>query len=334
MNEEDKEEDKSPARNVDSARPHSRSRSRSASKPRSTPRTQKGKESSIPALSVLDVLQSTSTGLPTGTFAQVAARPPSPKPTTPEKSIASATSELTNAVKKHQHNFLALLRSVSLGKSVLASKTNRLRAANVTLMSSATIWVEHAGGTRFSLECLYKLARTKEKEATRIFNKEPLPNSLSIDTKAKETATTMSSIMDSDGFTTVSHPGGSSTSSPPKLHPQSRSPTRQGNEGGSRRNPFDDKFLTTFLLILSRGITSKHTPTGIESDLKAYVNDPDSCQPTKKALCKDQSLLVTAAQSSSSSSASPAQISMYTKKRAALSSPTKGRLSLTLKKPS
>jgi hypothetical protein len=328
MIKEDEEVDESPARMADSTRPRSRSRSRSASKPWSTPRTRKGKESSIPALSILDILQSTSTGLPTDTFAQVAARPPSPKPTTPEKLIASATSELTNAVKKHQHNFLALLRSVSPGKSVSASKTNHLRAANIMLMSSATIWVEHAGGTHFSLKCLYELARTKEKEAVRIFNKEPLSDSLSINTKAKETATTMSSITDLDGFTTVSRLGGSSTSSPPKLCPQSRSPTRQGNKGGSRRNPFDDKFLTTFLPFLSRGITSKHTLTGIESDLKAYVNDPDSRQPTKKALCKDQSLLITAAQSSSSS-ASPVQISMYTKKRTALSSPAKGGLSLT-----
>jgi hypothetical protein len=215
---------------------------------------------------------------------------------------------------------------------VSASKTKYLRGANVALMSSATIRVEHAGGTCFSLECLYKLARTKEKEAPRIFDKEPLPDSLSIDTKAKETATTMSSITDLDGFTTVSHPGGSSTSSPPKLCPQSCSPTRQGNEGGSRRNPFDNKFLTTFLPILSRRITSKHAPTEIESDLKAYMNDPDSCQPSKKALCKDQSLLITAAQSSSSST-SPAQISMYTKKRTALLSPTKGGLSLTPKNP-
>ncbi len=199
-------------------------------------------------------------------------------------------------------------------------------------MSSATIRVEHAGGTRFSLECLYELARTKEKEATRIFDKEPLPDSLSIDTKAKETAMMMSSITELDGFTTVSRPSGSSTSSPFKLCPQSRSPTRQGNKGVSRRNPFDNKFLTTFLSILSRGITSKHALTGIESDLKAYVNDPDSCQPTKKALCKDQSLLVTAAQSSSSS-ASPMQISMYTKKRTTLSSPVKGGLSLTPKNP-
>ncbi len=34
---------------------------------------------------------------------------------------------------------------------------------------------------------------------------------------------------------------------------------------------------------------------GIELDLDVYVNDPDSCQPTKKALCGDQMLLITAA---------------------------------------
>jgi hypothetical protein len=52
--------------------------------------------------------------------------------------IASATSELSYAIKKHQNNFLALLRSVSPGKSVSVSKTKHLRNDNITLMSSAT----------------------------------------------------------------------------------------------------------------------------------------------------------------------------------------------------
>jgi hypothetical protein len=175
MNKEDEEVDKSPTRTADSACPCSRSCSRSASKPRPTPCTQKGKESSIPAFSILDILQSTSTRLPMDTFAQVAARPPSPKPTTPKKLIASATSELTNAVKKHQHNFLALIRSFSLEKSVSASKTNCLRAANVVLMSSATIQVEHAGGTCFSLKCLYKLPAPRRKKQPGYLTRNPCP---------------------------------------------------------------------------------------------------------------------------------------------------------------
>jgi hypothetical protein len=62
---------------------------------------------------------------------------------------------------------------------------------------------------------------------------------------------------------------------------------------------------------------------GIECDLDKYVNNPASCQPSKNALCADQTLLVTAAQSSSSS-ISPKQISIYSNKCNALSSPAKG----------
>jgi hypothetical protein len=65
------------------------------------------------------------------------------------------------------------------------------------------------------------------------------------------------------------------------------------------------------------------SPYGIELDLDAYVNDPASRQPTKKALCEDQMLLVTAAQSASTS-ASPARVSLYSNKRTAISSPAKG----------
>jgi hypothetical protein len=62
---------------------------------------------------------------------------------------------------------------------------------------------------------------------------------------------------------------------------------------------------------------------GIELDLDVYVNDPASCQPTKKALSEDQRLLVTAARSTSTS-ASPARVSLYSNKRTAMSSPAKG----------
>ena len=57
-----------------------------------------------------------------------------------------------------------------------------------------------------------------------------------------------------------------------------------------------------------------------EDDLKEYTLDPSSRQPTKKAFRGDESSLVTAAVSTTSA-ASPARVSMYTKKRAALSSP-------------
>ncbi len=40
---------------------------------------------------------------------------------------------------------------------------------------------------------------------------------------------------------------------------------------------------------------SLKTLAGIELDLDAYVNGPASCQPSKKALCADEMLLVTAA---------------------------------------
>jgi hypothetical protein len=68
-------------------------------------------------------------------------------------------------------------------------------------------------------------------------------------------------------------------------------------------------------------------PSEIELDLDEYVNDPASCQSTKKALCGDQVLLVTVARSTSTS-ASPKNISMYTNKRTAISSPTKGAMAL------
>ncbi len=43
------------------------------------------------------------------------------------------------------------------------------------------------------------------------------------------------------------------------------------------------------------------SPSGIELDLDVYVNNPASCQPTKKALCGDQMSLVTAAWSTPTS---------------------------------
>jgi hypothetical protein len=63
-------------------------------------------------------------------------------------------------------------------------------------------------------------------------------------------------------------------------------------------------------------------PSRIELDLDAYVNNPDSCQLTKKAICGNQVSLITAARSASTS-ASPVQFSLYSNKRNAISSPAK-----------
>ncbi len=70
-------------------------------------------------------------------------------------------------------------------------------------------------------------------------------------------------------------------------------------------------------------------PSGIELDLDAYVNYPSSHQQRNKALCGDQILLVTASRSTSTS-ASPKIISMYTNKRTAISSPAKGTMALSV----
>jgi hypothetical protein len=80
-----------------------------------------------------------------------------------------------------------------------------------------------------------------------------------------------------------------------------------------------------FLLHSLSPLLSFVPPSGIKLDLNAYVNDPTSHQPTKKAHCGDQILLVTAARSTSTS-ASPPKNSMYTYKRAAISYPAKGAM--------
>ncbi len=74
------------------------------------------------------------------------------------------------------------------------------------------------------------------------------------------------------------------------------------------------------------------SPLGIELDLDVYVNNPASCQLTKKALCGDQMSLVTAAWSTPTST-SPAQISLYYNKRTAISSPVKGAMALPKSNP-
>jgi hypothetical protein len=122
---------------------------------------------------------------------------------------------------------------------VSASKIKQLRADNIALMTAAMTRLQHAGGTRFFLKMLYDLARSEEKEARHLVDKEFAHNSALAN--AKDAAMTMSSITDSDGYTTVSCRGRSPTTSPPRPRPQP-----EGKEG-NRKNPFDDRFLTTFL---------------------------------------------------------------------------------------
>jgi hypothetical protein len=100
---------------------------------------------------------------------------------------------------------------------VSASKIKRLRADNIALMTAATTRVQHAGGTHFSLKMLYDLSRSEEKEARRLVDKE-FAHDFTL-TNAKDAATMMSSITDSDGYTTVSRRGGSPTTSPPRPRP-------------------------------------------------------------------------------------------------------------------
>ena len=102
--------------------------------------------------------------------------------------------------------------------------------------------VQAAGGTRFSLETLFKVARSEEKEARQIYAMEGLVMSATMDAP-----TIYSSITNADGlFTAVSWRGGKS-SSPPKQQLQSRSHPRLSN-GIATVNPFDEKFLNSFRL--------------------------------------------------------------------------------------
>jgi hypothetical protein len=78
-------------------------------------------------------------------------------------------------------------------------------------MLLVTIRMQKAGGTRFSLETLHEIACLEEKEVCRLFAKEDFVMSA-----ANDTATAMSSVTDPDGFPTVSHRGGASSSSPPQ----------------------------------------------------------------------------------------------------------------------
>ncbi len=128
------------------------SRSRSCSAPKSHPKSGRSARAATPSqtsppnpsTSILEVLNSRKAKetakvmKSSGTFSQVAARPPSPNPLASIKAaIASATANFTAAVKKHQDNFRSLLKSAALGTLVSASKIKRLRADNIALMMTA-----------------------------------------------------------------------------------------------------------------------------------------------------------------------------------------------------
>ncbi len=68
--------------------------------------------------------------------------------------------------------------------------------------------------------------------------------------------------------------------------------------------------------------TEEFLNAGGEEDPKDYSFNPTTCQPTKKALRGEKTSLVTAALSTTTA-ISPACVSIYTNKRAALASPAK-----------
>ncbi len=70
-------------------------------------------------------------------------------------------------------------------------------------MTAAMTHVQYAGGTCFSLKMLYDLACSEEKEARRLVDKEFAHDSALANTK--DAATMMSSITDSDSYTTLSY---------------------------------------------------------------------------------------------------------------------------------
>ncbi len=93
-----------------------------------------------------------------------------------------------------------------------------LRKANISNLVGASARVKAAGGAKFSLEMLFEIAHSEEKEARRIYTLDGL-----IASEATDALTIYSSITDANGFTAVRVRGGKS-SSPPKQQLQSRSP--------------------------------------------------------------------------------------------------------------
>ncbi len=113
---------------------------------------------------------------------------------------------------------------------------------------------------------------------------------------------TMSNVTDAEGFKIINRRSSSPSGSSPKpnIPPAIKGQVRRGG------NPFTDDFLRN----------------GGKWDLADYTLDPSSCQPTKKAFHGEETTLVTAALSTTTA-ASPARVSIYTKKQATLASPAK-----------
>jgi hypothetical protein len=109
----------------------------------------------------------------------------------------------------------------------------------------------------------------------------------------------MSAITDAEGYTIINHRSG-----PPTLKATPASTPRDG--------PCVNLFTEDFL----------NAGEDEQSNLMGYSLDPSTRQPTKKAFRGEGTTLVTAA-SSTSTAASPARVSIYTNKRAALASPAK-----------
>jgi hypothetical protein len=227
------------------------------------------------------------------TFASIASRPPLPKATkftVTEAARAAAMEELAAAILKHRADFQAMLTFSTVKRT--PAQENRLRAYNVALMTSATIRVQQAGGMRITLERLYEIARQEERAARQLHGKALATTLIEL----SELKNTMSTITDAEGFAI--------------LNRQSSSPFLKANPAptpGDRPqvNLFMEEFLNTG-----------------EDDLKEYSFDPSTCQPTKKAFRGKETSLVTAALSTTST-VSPAQVSIYTNNKATLASPAK-----------
>ena len=217
------------------------------------------------------------------TFATIASRPPSAKVTKPpaaEEAVAAATGDLEAAISKHRADIQAMLTS-SIAKRTSA-RENRIRADNVALMTSATIRIQQAGGTRIALERLYEIARQEERMVLQQ-HEMALTTSHAALSKIKPT---MSVIKDAEGFSTVNR----RSSSP--LLTANHAPTPGGKV---RVNLFTEEFLKAG-----------------EDDLKDYSLDPSSHQLMEKAFRGDETSLVTAALSTTTAH-SPARASIYTK---------------------
>jgi hypothetical protein len=141
---------------------------------------------------------------------------------------------------------------------------------------------------------MYEIARQEEKIARE--NHERTLTISSVD--ANDSTTRMSAAMDADGYSVVSCRSGSPSLKAPPHKPKD----------GTRVNLFTESFL--------------NAGEDEQSNMMGYALDPSARQPTKKAFLGEGTPSVTAA-SSTSTAASPARVSIYTNKRAAMASPAK-----------